>query len=309
MVEPETENISIGAPLPGIVVEVMVKVGQRVKAGDPLFRIDDREQKAELTVRQAMLADATGGARTTGGDAAARGAAGGRGASPRGQGRLGQLGAAMVPRRKAGHQQSHVAKRSSQERKQSAIQARERYNKRGGRLTICSRPARGNSTSAWPSRRSSAQSRRSKQAQTELDRLTVRALVDGEVLQVNVRPGEFVGAPPGQALIVLGSVTQLHVRVDIDEYDIPRFVPDAPARATLKGQPDGFFPLQVRADRAVRGAQEVAHGRQHGARRHPRAAGDLRDRHAAASGCSWGSSWMCLLMRQCPMPAKPARRP
>ena len=59
MVEPETENISVGSPLPGIVVEVMVKVGQRVKAGDPLFRIDDRDRKAELKVRQAMLADAT----------------------------------------------------------------------------------------------------------------------------------------------------------------------------------------------------------------------------------------------------------
>ena len=64
------------------------------------------------------------------------------------------------------------------------------------------------------------------------------------MLQVNVRPGEFVGAPPGQALIVLGSVTQLHVRVDIDEYDIPRFVADAPARATLKGQATEFFPLK-----------------------------------------------------------------
>src|SRR6185295_16275011 len=49
---------------------------------------------------------------------------------------------------------------------------------------------------------------------------------------------------PGQALIVLGSVTQLHVRVDIDEYDIPRFIPDAPARATLKGQSTEFFPLK-----------------------------------------------------------------
>src|SRR5215203_6917863 len=58
MVEPETENISIGAPLPGIVVEVFVKVGQRVTAGTPLFRIDDRENRAELVVRQAMLADA-----------------------------------------------------------------------------------------------------------------------------------------------------------------------------------------------------------------------------------------------------------
>ena len=72
----------------------------------------------------------------------------------------------------------------------------------------------------------------------------IRALVDGEVLQVNVRPGEFVGAPPSQALVVLGNVTQLHVRVDIDEYDIPRFIADAPARATLKGQPDESFPLR-----------------------------------------------------------------
>src|SRR5690606_12766809 len=58
MVEPETENISIGAPLPGIVVDVYVKVGQRVTAGTPLFRIDDRDHKAELAVRQAMLDDA-----------------------------------------------------------------------------------------------------------------------------------------------------------------------------------------------------------------------------------------------------------
>src|SRR5436190_6287875 len=59
MVEPETENISVGAPLPGIVVEVLVKVGQRVKTGEPLFRIDDRDHRAELAVRKAMLADAT----------------------------------------------------------------------------------------------------------------------------------------------------------------------------------------------------------------------------------------------------------
>src|SRR6476620_10868269 len=58
MVEPETENISVGAPLPGIVTKVVVKVGQRVKTGDPLFMIDDRDHMAELKVRQAMLDDA-----------------------------------------------------------------------------------------------------------------------------------------------------------------------------------------------------------------------------------------------------------
>jgi multidrug resistance efflux pump len=71
----------------------------------------------------------------------------------------------------------------------------------------------------------------------------VRALVAGEVLQVNVRPGEYVGAPAGQALVVLGNVGQLHVRVDIDEHDIPRFHPGAPAKAMLRGSPGQEFPL------------------------------------------------------------------
>ncbi|MBI1917146.1 MAG: HlyD family efflux transporter periplasmic adaptor subunit, partial [Planctomycetes bacterium] len=86
------------------------------------------------------------------------------------------------------------------------------------------------------------------QTQTEIDRLVVRCpqarLVKGEVLQVNVRPGEFVGAPPGQALIVLGDVSQKHVRVDIDENDIPRFRRGAPAVARLRGDPRREFRLR-----------------------------------------------------------------
>jgi multidrug resistance efflux pump len=68
--------------------------------------------------------------------------------------------------------------------------------------------------------------------------------VDGEVLQVNVHPGEFVGTPHNRALIVLGNVQKLHVRVDIDEHDIPRFVPGAPAQAVLKGDTSIKFPLK-----------------------------------------------------------------
>jgi multidrug resistance efflux pump len=75
------------------------------------------------------------------------------------------------------------------------------------------------------------------QARTDLDRLVVRAPVDGEVLQVNVRHGEFATSGQGQALIVLGNVRQLHVRVDIDEHDIPRFRPGTTAQAALRGNP------------------------------------------------------------------------
>jgi multidrug efflux pump subunit AcrA (membrane-fusion protein) len=85
------------------------------------------------------------------------------------------------------------------------------------------------------------------QTQTELRRLTVTApqLGGGEykVLQVNVRPGEFVGTQSGPALIVLGSVGKLHVRVDLDENDIPRFTPNMAGVAKPRGNPNVEFPI------------------------------------------------------------------
>jgi HlyD family secretion protein len=73
----------------------------------------------------------------------------------------------------------------------------------------------------------------------------VRAPVGGEVLQVNVRPGEFAPAGPGRGLIVLGDVGGLHVRVEVDEHDIPRFRPGAAARAALRGNPRAGFSLRL----------------------------------------------------------------
>src|SRR5262245_28690585 len=61
VVEAQTENIAVGAALPGLVLEVHVpgsKVGQRVRAGAPLFRIDDRHLQAQLAVAQAQLLSA-----------------------------------------------------------------------------------------------------------------------------------------------------------------------------------------------------------------------------------------------------------
>lgn len=241
MVEPQTENISVGSAIPGVVTEVLVEVGQKVKAGDPLFRLDDRELKAELEIQRASLEDAKAQlARLD--------------AMPRHE-ELPQAEAAVKEAQAdwenweqqwaRGEElvtQKAISQEEFIERKQSAIQARERYNRAVADLELLK-------AGAWEFDKQVAQAAvdraeaQVKQVETDLDRLTTRALVDGEVLQVNVRPGEFVGAPPDQALIVLGNVQQLHVRVDIDEYDIPRFQPDSPARATLKGQPDVWFPL------------------------------------------------------------------
>src|SRR2546430_16310539 len=51
-----TANIAVGSQLPGVVNRVFIQVGQRVKAGEPLFDLDDRQLRAELDAREAHLA-------------------------------------------------------------------------------------------------------------------------------------------------------------------------------------------------------------------------------------------------------------
>ena len=58
LVEPRGGPIAVAAPVPGIVAEVFVQVGQQVSPSAPLFRLDDRSLRAELKVREARLATA-----------------------------------------------------------------------------------------------------------------------------------------------------------------------------------------------------------------------------------------------------------
>jgi HlyD family secretion protein len=74
------------------------------------------------------------------------------------------------------------------------------------------------------------------QIKIEIERATVAAPVDGVVLQVNVRAGERVSDRDAKALMVLGDIGIFHVRVDIDERDIARFRPGAPAKAYPRGE-------------------------------------------------------------------------
>ncbi len=82
------------------------------------------------------------------------------------------------------------------------------------------------------------------QAQIALDLLEIRAPSAGTILQINVRPGEYVSIFSGTGLILMGDLHPLHVRVDIDEHDVPRFRQGAPARASLRGTPEVSYPLK-----------------------------------------------------------------
>jgi len=55
IIEASTGNILVGTPVPGIVVELYVSTGSQVKAGDKLFKIDDREQQAQRLLATAKI--------------------------------------------------------------------------------------------------------------------------------------------------------------------------------------------------------------------------------------------------------------
>lgn len=81
---------------------------------------------------------------------------------------------------------------------------------------------------------------------TDIERSTVLAPIDGEVLQVSIRPGQFANQNPfnQQSLILFGDTNIYHLRVDIDEEDSWRVIKGAPGTAFLRGNSKIMIPLE-----------------------------------------------------------------
>lgn len=259
IVEPETENISIGTHLPGVVDRVFVKVGQSIRTGDPIFQLDDRQTKAEIEVRYANLVNMEANLEKLA-------------AQPRPE-EIPPLEAKVTEAEASQKEQAWLLERykslsatnsiSGEEliRRQTAFEmAKAQVSKAKSDLQLMS-------AGSWKYDKNIAEAavKQSKaqlaQTRVELQRLTMKAPLGRfpnadpatvqnppeqaafNVLQVNVRPGEYVGLSPGQALVVLGFVGKLHVRVDIDENDIPRFSQGLVGVAKPRGNPKEQFPL------------------------------------------------------------------
>jgi HlyD family secretion protein len=57
-------------------------------------------------------------------------------------------------------------------------------------------------------------------ARSALDKMTVRAPIDGTVLQINVRAGELASPASLQPLLLLADLSALCVRAELDERDL-----------------------------------------------------------------------------------------
>ncbi|MDX1962718.1 MAG: biotin/lipoyl-binding protein [Pirellulales bacterium] len=243
IIEARYENIAIGTPVSGLVMEVFVKVDDRVNPGDLLFKIDDRELQAELEVRKASLIAAQTELTRLQNMPRKEQLPVNLAAIEEAEANLADL----LDDLQRTEQLARGPARAMTE--QDVIKRRQAYNIGIAKVKKAKAELDLLKAGTWQYDLDVAQMEIKRtealiqQTNLLIKRTEVRALVPGKVLQVNIRPGEFAAAQAGQSLILLGDIDTLHVRVDIDEHDIPRFRPDTPAYAMLKGESKEKFPL------------------------------------------------------------------
>jgi multidrug resistance efflux pump len=243
ILEPQSENIAIGAPMPGLVTRVFVQVGSAVQAGAPLFQLDDRSLRAEVGVRAAAVETARQKLQRLRG-------------LPRTEELLPLEAQVLEAEANLADLKAQLARRESVndpravtedelERRRNAIRTLE------ARLAAVRAQKELLAAGAWKEDLAVAQAELQQAesalaaAQAELDRLTVRAPTNGTCLQVRIRAGEYADpARSGDALVVLGDTRVMHVRAEFDELEAGSIRAASAAYAALRGE-DRRLPLRL----------------------------------------------------------------
>ena len=205
IIEPSSENIDIGSPLSGLVVKVHVAPGDRVVKGDPLFEIDQRQLVSQKSISTAKIAQAKAAKSAT------------------------EALLEQASRRLASAKALTTAR---------AIAAEETAD----RASEVARLEAEVLSSAAAIQLAEAELGA---IETEIERSTVRSPIAATVLQVRVREGEFLdGSTSASPRLIIGVTDPLHVRVDIDEFEIPRLTENAAAKASPRGSAENSYGLE-----------------------------------------------------------------
>ena len=216
LVEPRSGEIKVAAPVIGVLSEVMVQSGDKVIADEPLIHLDDEGARARVATAQAQV-------------------------EMRKRARNDQGAGKAADRRKAedGVAEAEAAVVQTRESFDAAVKA-----KRGGGSDADLATAR----SGWSGAQERLLQKRMqlhkldddpdtplptanegqlnvargelRTAYAELDKLTIRAPIASTVLQVNAKVGELAAPSAPQALVLLGDLTGLRVRAEVDERDV-----------------------------------------------------------------------------------------
>jgi len=204
LIEAATRNVEIATSVSGMVQEIFIKVGDKVQAGQALFRIEGADAEADLRVKDTAVTSAQ----------------------------------AKVKEAEATLEDYRQQLRNVERLDTRAVSGEETAKRRANVAIYTARlnQAAADLENAYAQRDS---------ARVAIERRIVRAPLAGEVLQVNVRRGEFAAAAVNATpLLLLGETSRFAVRVDIDENDAWRMKAGAAARAAIRGNSDLATDLQ-----------------------------------------------------------------
>jgi HlyD family secretion protein len=217
-VEPIGGEVRIGSQVPGRIAEVQVALNDKVVAGDLLVRLDDEDligrvnaALAEATVRKRERDNAE---MSTGKSAQDRRSAEDAVATAERQ---------LVQNRDE-FDRAYRARRTGQEgdvekARDGVAKARERLDQARATLrkalAIDGLPAPTRPEVALTAARADLSA-----ADAALERTRIRAVTPGTALQVNAKAGETATPSSEQVLIVVGDLSSLRVRAEIEERDI-----------------------------------------------------------------------------------------
>jgi HlyD family secretion protein len=232
-VEPASGEIKIAAPVMGVIAQVLVKVNDKVFAGEPLIRLIDNEAQARLAAAEAQVAfrlrarnEETAPVRSTARRTTEAAVADTDKAAARRRAEDGvadadkavtaaqaTLDKALVDRR---------AGRASDADREAARTALSRAQDRLQQQKAELRRIEADPSTPLPNfaeGQVNVARAESAVAAAAIAKLTIRAPIAGTVLQVNAKPGELAAPSNAQPLLVIGDVSALRVRAELDERD------------------------------------------------------------------------------------------
>ena len=246
IVEPSDREIKIGASTAGRIAKIFVEEGQAVKANDPLLELDNSVEKAQLATAEAELGAAEANYKRVL-----------HGLRPEDVQSI--TADALANKAKLENSKANLKRVLELEQNDSATaeelqRARDQtladlnsYRSSEAKRVAAVRGSRSEDIEEAKARWQSALAKRD-EAKATLERLTVYAPISGKILYMLYRPGEYYNpnnpAAPSP-LFVMGDVSVLRARMDVDERDFSNVHLGASAFVTADSFPGRKFPGKV----------------------------------------------------------------
>lgn len=242
VVEPADRETRVASQVSAVVAEVLVIEGQKVKKGDVLVQLEDGVERAALRSAEADLAGERAnytrvqrGVRVEDKESVVADAQAAKSRA--------DLSASILSRTEQLAKTNAATPDELERARRQAQTDQAVFRSTDARMRAAEAGSRVEEVSFQRARLLAAEARLA-QAQAQLDRLSIRAPIDAEVLQVKVRKGELY-SQSSDPLVVLGDTTKLRVRMDVDERDIARVAVGATAFVTADAFGDERFKGKV----------------------------------------------------------------